>query len=78
MAGKWGLDRTTGGNWGGKYGKDFDLASRKLIAPRRVYADFTGGTYAVYHCRQSVRVRIDHICGENAVSSGVFFDPARP
>lgn len=56
----------------------FDLASRKLIAPTRIYSDFSGGTYAVYHCRQSVRVRVNHIRGENAVLSGVFFDPAHP
>ena len=53
----------------------FDLASRKLIAPTRVFADFTGGTYAVYNCRQSVRVRIYHVRGYNAVLSGLFFDP---
>ena len=53
----------------------FDLESRKLIAPTRVYSDFTGGTYAVYACRQSVRVRVNHIRGDNAVLSGLFFDP---
>jgi len=53
----------------------FDLGSRKLIAPTRVYSDFTGGTYAVYNCRQSVRVRVNHIRGDNAVLSGLFFDP---
>jgi len=53
----------------------FDLDSRKLIAPTRVYANFLGGTYAVYNCRQSVRVRVYHIRGDNAVLSGVFFDP---
>jgi hypothetical protein len=53
----------------------FDLASRKLIAPTRVYTNFTGGIYAVYRCRQSVRVRVNHIRGDNAVLSGLFFDP---
>jgi hypothetical protein len=53
----------------------FDLASRKLIAPTRIFSSFTGGTYAVYNCRQSVRVRINHIRGYNAVLSGLFFDP---
>jgi hypothetical protein len=52
----------------------FDLESRKLIAPTRVYSDFVGGTYAVYTCRQSVRVRVNHIRGDNAVLNGVFFD----
>lgn len=53
----------------------FDLDSRKLIAPTRVYSNFTGGTYAVYNCRQSVRVRVNHIRGDNAVLNGLFFDP---
>jgi hypothetical protein len=53
----------------------FDLESRKLIAPTHVYSNFTGGTYAVYNCRQSVRVRVNHIRGDNAVLSGIFFDP---
>lgn len=53
----------------------FDLANRKLIAPTRVYSNFAGGTYAVYTCRQSVRIRVNHIRGDNAVLSGVFFDP---
>ncbi len=53
----------------------FDLASRKLIAPTRIYSNFTGGTYAVYNCQQAVRVRINHVRGDNAVLSGLFFDP---
>jgi len=53
----------------------FDLASRKLIAPTRVYSNFTGGTYAVYNCQQSVRIRVNHIRGYDAVLSGLFFDP---
>ncbi len=53
----------------------FDLTTLKLIAPTRVFSDFTGGTYAVYNCRQSVRVRVNHIRGDNAVMSGLFFDP---
>lgn len=56
----------------------FDLESRKLIAPTRLYANFAGGTYAVYQCRQSVRIRVNHIRGDNAVLGGLFFDPATP
>ena len=52
----------------------FDLDTRRLIAPTRLYADFTGGTYAVYECQQSVRVRVNHVRGDNAVLSGLFFD----
>ena len=53
----------------------FDLESRKLIAPTRIYSNFTGGTYAVYNCQQAVRIRINHVRGDNAVLSGLFFDP---
>jgi alpha-L-rhamnosidase len=53
----------------------FDLKSRKLVAPTRVYSNFIGGIYAVYNCRQSVRIRVNHIRGDNAVLSGLFFDP---
>jgi hypothetical protein len=53
----------------------FDLDTKKLIAPTRVFSNFTGGTYAIYNCRQSVRARLYHIRGYNAVLSGLFFDP---
>lgn len=52
----------------------FDLDSRKLIAPTHLYDDFTGGIYAIYECQQSVRVRVNHVRGDNAVLSGLFFD----
>jgi hypothetical protein len=58
-----------------QYVELFDLASLKLIAPTRIFTDFATGTYAVYNCRQSVRVRINQTRGDNAVLSGVFFDP---
>lgn len=53
----------------------FDLDSRKLIAPVKVFSDLDGGTYAVYACRQPVRIRVNQIRGDNAALSGVFFDP---
>jgi hypothetical protein len=53
----------------------FDLESRKLIAPVKVFRNLDGGTYAVYACRQPVRVRVNQLRGENAVLSGLFFDP---
>jgi hypothetical protein len=53
----------------------FDLETRKLIAPTRVYSNFSEGSYAVYDCRQSVRIRVNHIRGDNAVLNGLFFDP---
>ena len=53
----------------------FDLDSRKLIAPVKVFRDLTGGAYAVYACRQPVRIRVNQIRGDNATLSGLFFDP---
>jgi alpha-L-rhamnosidase len=53
----------------------FDLESRKLIAPVKVFRDLSGGAYAVYACRQSVRIRANQLRGDNAVLSGLFFDP---
>jgi len=53
----------------------FDLDSRKLIAPVKVFPDLNGGVYAVYACRQSVRIRANQLRGVNAVLSGLFFDP---
>lgn len=53
----------------------FDMDTRKLIAPTRIYTDFEGGTYAVYKCDRSVRLRVNHIRGDNAVLNGIFFDP---
>jgi hypothetical protein len=53
----------------------FDLESRKLIAPVKVFRDLSGGTYAVYACRQPVRIRVNQLRGDNATLSGLFFDP---
>lgn len=53
-----------------------DLNTRKLIAPTRIYANFEGGMYAVYNCDRSVRLRVNQVRGDNAVLSGIFFDPA--
>ena len=54
----------------------FDLDTLKMIAPVKVFSDLDGGTYAVYSCRQSVRIRANQVRGENAALSAIFFDPA--
>ncbi|SFF25697.1 alpha-L-rhamnosidase [Actinacidiphila alni] len=54
----------------------FDLATRKLVAPEQLVDDFHGGAWLVYDCDRSVRVRVAHVLGDNAVLSGVFFGPA--
>jgi hypothetical protein len=56
----------------------FDLATRKLVAPEQLVDDFHGGTWLVYACDRSVRVRVAHVLGANAVLSGIFFDPVSP
>lgn len=53
----------------------FDLDSRKLVAPERLVDDFAGGKYLVYAVEGPLRLRIAHIRGDNAVLSGLFFDP---
>lgn len=53
----------------------FDLDTRKLVAPEQLVDDFTGGAYLVFACEGSLRLRIAHIRGDNAVLSGLFFDP---
>jgi hypothetical protein len=53
-----------------------DLKTLDLIAPIEMVSDYANGKYLVFRCDRSVRVRIDHVRGDNAVISGVFFDPA--
>jgi alpha-L-rhamnosidase len=54
----------------------FDANTLNLIAPERVSTNFYGGKYLVYTCNKSVRFRFDQVRGDNAVLSGIFFDPA--
>jgi len=53
----------------------FDLDSRKLVAPEQLVDDFAGGAYLVFACEGSLRLRVAHVRGDNAVLSGLFFDP---
>jgi alpha-L-rhamnosidase len=53
----------------------FDLETRKLLAPVQLVNDFHEGAYLVYECDRSVRLRVAHVRGDNAVLSGLFFDP---
>ena len=54
----------------------FDLKTLDLIAPIEMVSDYADGKYLVYRCDRPVRLRIDHVRGDNAVISGLFFDPA--
>lgn len=53
-----------------------DRKTLNLIAPIQMISDFTGGKYLIFHCDRSVRLRLDPVRGDNAVLSGLFFDPA--
>ncbi|HEV2695122.1 MAG TPA: alpha-L-rhamnosidase C-terminal domain-containing protein [Verrucomicrobiae bacterium] len=52
----------------------FDANTLDLVAPVRVVTNFSGGKYLVYTYNKSVKFRIDHVWGDNAVLSGIFFD----
>lgn len=52
----------------------FDLKTLKLIAPVQMVRDSAGGNYLIFRYDRSARFRINHVRGENAVISGLFFD----
>jgi len=53
-----------------------DAGTLDLVAPVNVITNFSGGEYLVYTYNKSAKFRIDHVRGDNAVLSGIFFDPA--
>ena len=53
----------------------FDLDTLKIVSPVRVVGQFKQGKYLVYRCDRPVRIRVQHVRGDNAVLSGLFFDP---
>lgn len=52
----------------------FDGQTNSLAAPVRMISKFDDGRYLVYRCRGSVKVRVNHVRGGDAVLSGIFFD----
>lgn len=56
----------------------FDAKTLNLVAPVKVVTNFSGGKYLVYSYNKSVKFRIDHVRGRNAVLSGIFFDSGTP
>ncbi|MHC4122530.1 MAG: alpha-L-rhamnosidase-related protein [Planctomycetota bacterium] len=52
----------------------FDYETKNLIAPLKKVSDFGKGKYLVYVYDKSVRLRINHIRGGDAVLSAIFFD----
>jgi hypothetical protein len=53
-----------------------DLKTLDVIAPTQIVSEYVNGKYLVYRCDRPVRVRLEQVRGDNAVISGVFFDPA--
>jgi len=51
-----------------------DLESKNIIAPVRIVKDYAGGKYMTFRYNKSVRFRINHVRGPNAVVSGIFID----
>lgn len=54
-----------------------DLETKNIIAPVRIVDNYSEGKYMTYRYNNSVRFRINHVRGPNAVVSGIFFDKAK-
>ena len=52
-----------------------DAETLNQIAPVKIIDNFKGGRYLIYSYNKSAKFRIDHVRGDNAVLSGIFFDP---
>jgi hypothetical protein len=52
----------------------FDLETLKLVAPVQLIKDYQNGKYLVFNYSGSLRIRVNHVRGENAVLCGIFFD----
>lgn len=56
----------------------FDANTLNLIAPVKIVRNCLGGAYVTYAYNKSAKFRINMVRGDNAVLSGIFFDPALP
>jgi alpha-L-rhamnosidase len=54
----------------------FDANTLNLIAPVRIVKNCRAGIYLIYSYNKSAKFRINLVRGDNAVLSGIFFDPA--
>ena len=55
-----------------------DLETKELIGPTKYVEDSTNGAYLVYRVTGSCRVSVNHIRGDNATLSALFFDKVTP
>lgn len=52
----------------------FDLKTKNMITPVQIVDNYSMGKYMTFRYSKSVRFRINHVRGPNAVVSGLFFD----
>lgn len=52
----------------------FDAKTLKLISPVQLIKNYQNGKYLIFNYSGSIRIRINHVRGENAAVSGMFFD----
>ncbi len=52
----------------------FDAKTLKLISPVQLIKNYQKGKYLIFNYSGSIRIRINHVRGENAAVSGIFFD----
>jgi hypothetical protein len=52
-----------------------DANTLNQIAPVKIIDNFKDGRYLIYSYNKSAKFRIDQVRGDNAVISGIFFDP---
>lgn len=52
----------------------FDTKTLKLISPVQLIKDYQNGKYLIFNYTGSIRIRINHVRGDNAAVSGIFFD----
>jgi alpha-L-rhamnosidase len=55
----------------------FDLETRRIIAPVQIVRNYEQGVYLTFRYKGSVRFRVNHVRGPNAVLSAVFFDDVK-
>lgn len=51
----------------------FDYESKNLVAPVQLVEHF-GGVYLIYRYNRSARFRLNHVHGDDATLSALFFD----
>ncbi len=52
----------------------FDLKTLNIIAPVQIIRNYSQGKYVTFTVDRPVRLRINHVRGQNAAVNGIFFD----